>query len=345
MDKRIGRRYKNTRRSGKGPASLDDLYDTFVTAKIAEGVSARTIETYEENYRFLCDYIALEGLPREFDSVTTDLLRSYINWMLTKKRKWEGHAHKSEDEKTVGLSPVTVNTRLKGLRTMFTFLYAEDEIPYNPFDKIKPVKEPEQEIEIMTAEQMERILKSPDRKTYAGFRDFVFMNVLIDGFFRINEALKIRESDINFETGLVTIPAVNAKSRKSKTVPLSRGTLKLLRDLIADNADFETDYVFLTNYGDNISDDRMRDRIKQHARKANIDVRVYPHLFRHSAATLYLENGGEIRFLAELLGHADLRMVLRYTHLSKKAVSEMHVKYSPIHNVTGKLSKERRIMR
>jgi len=265
--------------------------------------------------------------------------------MLKEKRKWEGHAHKAEKDKTVGLSPVTVNTRLKGLRTMFNFLYDEDYIQNNPMAKIKPVIEPESEIEVMSGEQLERLLKMPNRKTYVGFRDFVFMNVLIDGFFRLNEAVKIKVSDIDFNLELITIPANNVKVRRSKKVPISKGTLRLLADLIKENEDFDSEFIFLTNYGENIADDRMRDRIKIYAEKAGLEINVYPHLFRHSAATIYLENGGEVRFLAEMLGHRDLRMVMRYTHLSKKSVKEMHSKYSAIHNITNKLSKDRRTHR
>jgi len=345
MDQRLGRRYKNARKLGTGAAALRDYYNIFVHAKIAEGVSERTLETYEENYRFLCDYLDLKKIPHYAAEVTPDVLRSYINWMLTEKRKWEGHAHKAEEDKTVGLSPVTVNTRLKGLRTMFGFLFEEGHVDTNPFDRVKPVREPEETIEIMSEQQMQLLLKMPNKKTYVGFRDFVFMNLLIDGFFRINEALKLSEREINFELGLVTIPGRRVKTRVSKTVPLSKGTQKLLSTLIAENSEFNTDFLFLTNYGEPISDDRMRDRIKYYAEKAGMSIRIYPHLFRHSAATLYIENGGDPRSLAELLGHTDMRMVMKYTHLSKSAIADKHDKYSPIHNVTGKLSKNRKTKR
>ncbi|MFB6362510.1 tyrosine-type recombinase/integrase [Paenibacillus elgii] len=344
-DQRIGKRYKNDRNVRAKHASMDELYETFFNAKVAEGVSKRTLETYEENYRFLCDFLAMTDTPREINSVTPEVLRKYITWMLRSKRKWEGHAHKAERDKTAGLSAVTVNTRMKGLRTMFNFLYNEDLIETNPFHKVKPVREPENEIQIMTAEQLERLLKAPDKRTYAGFRDYVFMSLLVDGFYRINEALNLKKSDINFETGMTYVTAERVKTRRSKSVPLEKSTLRALSDLIKENAEFDTDYIFLTNYGSLISDDRMRDRIKQHAKKAGLEIRVYPHLFRHTAATMFLENGGDVRFLAEILGHADLRMVLRYTHLSKKSVKEQHGKFSPINNVMSGLSKQRKIKR
>lgn len=228
---------------------------------------------------------------------------------------------------------------------MFNFLYFEDLIQTNPFHKIKPVREPESEIQVMSTDQLERLLKTPNKRSYAGFRDFVFMAVLVDGFFRINEALQLKKSDVNFETGMVHVAAERVKTRKGRSVPLEKSTLRLIVDLIKENDEFETEYLFLTNYGGLISDDRMRDRIKGHAKAAEIDIRVYPHLFRHTAATMFLENGGDVRYLAEILGHTDLRMVLRYTHLSKKSVKEQHGKFSPIKNVLSGLNKQRKIIR
>ncbi|MCM3272976.1 tyrosine-type recombinase/integrase [Paenibacillus elgii] len=344
-DQRLGKRYKNDRNVRAKHASMDELYETFYSAKVAEGVSKRTLETYEENYRFLCDYLAMTDTPREINSVTTEILRKYITWMLNDKRKWEGHAHKSEANMTKGLSAVTVNTRLKGLRTMFNFLYAEELIQANPFRFIKPVREPEEEIQILTADQLERLLKAPDKRTYAGFRDYVFMTLLVDGFFRINEALQLKRSDINFDIGMAKASAKNVKSRRARSVPLSKPTLRLVKELLKENEDFGTDYLFVTNYGLPISDDRMRDRIKEHAKNAGIETRVYPHLFRHTAATMYLENGGDLRYLADLLGHSDLRMVQRYTHLSISALKEQHRRFSPINNVLSNMTKSRKTKR
>lgn len=345
MDRRIGKKYRFRRETSANQTSLDEMYEVFYNAKIAEGVSSRTLETYEENYRFLCDYLAQNNIKREPRRVTTEILRQYITWMLGRKRKWEGHAHKAEAEKTVGLSPVTVNTRLKGIRTMFNFLEAEGLLPDNPMKRIKSVREPESNVKVLTAGQLEQLLKTPDRGTYAGFRDYVFMVVLIDGFFRLNEALSLREGDINFKTGLCTLPAERMKNRRSRTVPLSQPTLRLIKQLIKENKEYETDLLFLTNYGEYITDDRMRDRIKEHAKKAGLKVRVYPHLFRHSAATIYLEKGGDIRFLAGILGHSDLRMVQRYTHPSDSAIKAQHNMYSPINDVLGKLAKPRKTKR
>lgn len=346
MDGRVGKRVKNARAAQDSAKPLAHLFDVFYNAKVAEGRSRRTLEMYRENFAAFCAYLDDCGLERSLTAVTPDVLRSYMAWMAQGRRKWEGHAHKHERNMTVGLSPVTVNTRMKSLRTMFKFLEDDGQIPTDPCAKVRKMKEPEKETEILTVDELQRLLKAPDQRTYAGFRDYVAMNVLIDGFFRINEVLTLRTGDIDLHTGMVTVKETVAKSRKARYVPLQKRTLRLLRDLIDENADFDTDAIFLTNYGGALTDDQFRNRLKEHAERAGLTVNIYPHLFRHTSATLFLENGGSERYLAEILGHADMRMIMRYTHLSRrKSVKDQHDQYSPINDVVGKLARERKTKR
>lgn len=121
--------------------------------------------------------------------------------------------------------------------------------------------------------------------------------------------------------------------------------MRLITELLDEVEEFETEYVFTSNYGEPLKDDQYRNRLKEHAKKAGLNLRIYPHLFRHTAATHFLENGGDIRHLQKILGHADLRMVERYTHLSKEAIKEQHDKYAPINGLMGALQKERKIKR
>ncbi|WP_110930577.1 tyrosine-type recombinase/integrase [Paenibacillus bouchesdurhonensis] len=342
MDKRVGKNYKFTRSSKAANKPLDDLFDIFYAGKVAEGRSPRTLEMYSEGFRYLTEYMENVGVERTFNAVTPDLLRSYIAWMLHGKRKWEGHAHKSEEDKTVGLSPVTVNTKIKPLKTMFRYLNEEGHIDHDPCARIKKIHEPEKKIRVLTVGELQKLLAAPDRKTYAGFRDYVAMNVLIDSFARIGEILSIKKADIDFKLGMIWFDEKIVKTRKGRAVPVTKRTLRLLKELIKENEDFDTEYVFVTNYGEPIRDDRLRDRLKQHAKAAGLNVRVHPHLFRHTSATMFLEKGGDLRHLASILGHTDLRMVMKYTHLSDRAIKAQHELYSPINDVVKPLNRERK---
>nr|WP_281172479.1 tyrosine-type recombinase/integrase [Ectobacillus panaciterrae] len=109
--------------------------------------------------------------------------------------------------------------------------------------------------------------------------------------------------------------------------------------------EFKTEDIFVTNYGKLMNHNHFHKRIKVHTRRARITKNVHPHLFQHTSATMFLEAGGDTRHLQMLLGHADLRMVIRYTHLSKQALINQHNKFSPLNAVIGKLNKERKVLR
>lgn len=83
----------------------------------------------------------------------------------------------------------------------------------NPFDSVKKVEEDDNEIHIMSVDQLRKLLAAPNQRRYSGFRDYVVMNVLLDGFLRINEALSLRLSDIDFDLGMITIRAEQSKNR------------------------------------------------------------------------------------------------------------------------------------
>ncbi|WP_088049797.1 tyrosine-type recombinase/integrase [Virgibacillus dakarensis] len=321
---------------------LDDLFKTFYSIKVAEGRSERTLGQYQDNYSYFVKYLDKRGIEPLFSNLDRTIFRDYITYMRNEIVTFEGHKYKTDKQRQIGLAPSTINTRLKTLRTMFTCLYEEEITASNPTNGVKNLPNPLEEIEVLTLDELKRLLKTPDRSMYAGFRDHTLMYVLIDGLMRISEATNLKERNFDLKHNTVTIPASIAKSRKPRTLPLRPATTKLVKRLIAANGDFNSEYVFLTNYGEPIDRDQFRKRLNEYGDKAKIKKNIHPHLLRHTAATLFLEDGGSIRHLQMLLGHADLRMVLRYTHLSNEAVQNEHTKHSPINKVADKLSRPRK---
>ncbi|MED4309146.1 tyrosine-type recombinase/integrase [Bacillus paralicheniformis] len=344
--KRSGKRVKKERTLRKTATNLDVLFVQFRAIKKSEGRADSTIGQYEDNYGFFLEFLDRKGIARSINEINRDVIRKYIVYMQDEWVKFEDHAFKKDEHMAKGLAPATINTRLKTLRVLFKTLYDEELIGNNPMHGIKNVKEPEEEIIILDEDELRLLFSAPNQRNYADFRDYVLMNVLLDGMMRISEALGLREENFDFKGCSLHIPAVIAKNRKARTVPIEFGTAKLLNELITENkADFDSDYLFLANYGGRLTRDHFRKRLVQYAREVGITKRVHPHLFRHTAATMYLESGGDIRHLQMLLGHSDLRMVMRYTHLSGRSLTSQHTKYSAINSVRKKLNKQRKIKR
>ncbi|WP_257149481.1 tyrosine-type recombinase/integrase [Bacillus cereus] len=114
--------------------------------------------------------------------------------MKNEKTQFEDHNYKPDDCKTVGLSPSTINTRLKTLRVMFRFLVDEELIERNPMKQIKNVNEPQEEIAVLTVDELRRLLDTSNKRSYSAFQDYV----TIDTFLRISEVLSLTVHDIDF---------------------------------------------------------------------------------------------------------------------------------------------------
>ncbi|MDP4550848.1 tyrosine-type recombinase/integrase [Alkalihalobacillus macyae] len=326
-------------------SDMDALFESFINSKIAEGRAESTVDKYRLYYRFFGEYLDDKGIDRDVRIISTKVIRDYVAWMLEDRVKFAGHKYKPDKAKTLGLSPCSVNDRLKSLKTIFRFFESENVIESNPAQSIKYVREVDEDVQILTTDELRALLNAPDQRKYSDFRDYVLMTLLIDSFMRINEATSIKQFDVDFSAQIVTVRAVVAKSRKTRIIPLQKKTVSLLRELLKETEEFESDYVFLANYGERLQPNHFRNQLRKYAKRAGIDRRVHPHLFRHTGATMALEAGMDIRHLQMLMGHSDLRMLIRYTHLSQKSLKKQHADFSPLNEVLGKLNKDRKIKR
>ncbi|MEI3606895.1 tyrosine-type recombinase/integrase [Pseudogracilibacillus sp. SE30717A] len=325
---------------------LEVIFSTFIRDRKAEGVGDRAVEDYEYSFKYLLKYLDLVGEEHDIRNVTEDVIRDYIVHMQEETVKFEGHPFKTDKDKEKGLSVSTINTRIKSLRTLFNRLETSGAWEGNIFKNIKNLRQPVERIEILTPKEIRELLRIPDRRSYAGFRDYVIIHFLLDSMIRIGEAVQLIKSDFDFGGRSVTVPAHVAKNKNFRIVPLSDKTLRLIKELIEENeTDFDSEYIFLTNYGEPIDSERFRTRLKEFVKQTSIKKNVYPHLLRHTAATSFLQNGGDIRHLQMILGHADLRMVQRYTHLSNPSLARQHGRYTIMNDLEGKLEKPRKIKR
>lgn len=121
---------------------------------------------------------------------------------------------------------------------MFRFLVDEDLIGSNPMKHVKDVNEPQEEITILTVDELRRLLDVPNKRNYSDFRDYVILNLLLDTFLRISEALSLTVNDIDFLAKVITVRATVAKSRKARIVPIKNMTANLLKDLINQHEKF-----------------------------------------------------------------------------------------------------------
>ncbi|MEH7121560.1 tyrosine-type recombinase/integrase [Neobacillus vireti] len=320
---------------------LTDLFETFMKAKGLEGLRERTLEEHRTTFKYFLTFLERKHPHLKYiDDINTEVVRDYVYYMTKEKQLWDDHTEASMRFKTEkkGLSPFTVNIRLRTLKCFFKFLYDEGHISENPTKRVKLLKTEQDTIEAFSEKQIIDLLNQPDQRSYAGFRDYTLMLLFLDSGIRCNEALGLKIKDFNYDQGIIKVPASLAKNTHARILPISKKTAKSLKTLIKENSVFESqDYIFLSNYGQKIDPSWIRSRIKEYGKKADIkDIRVSPHTFRHTFSKMYILNGGDAFTLQRLLDHSTMNMVRKYIQMNSEDIKKQHHQFSPINNLFNK---------
>lgn len=291
--------------------SLENMLESVLKSKIIEGVSTQTLRNYKKTFAQFKGY--LEDI--EVDNVlnlTQSNAKDFVYFMIQKD-----------------LKPATINTYIRYIKSAYNLLSDEGTVE-NIFKGIKQVKVDEKSIDVLSVEEIKELLKAMDLGSYTEFRDYVFIHVLIDTFSRIGETLALTKKDVDLVNHTVTFN--KTKSRKLRTVPISKTTVKLLKKLIKETEEFESEYIFLSWNGKPMENSgrQLSTKLKEYAKRAGIKKRVHPHLFRHSASAHFLKETGNIRVLQKILGHSDISITQRYSHILDSTVHDLHDKYSII---------------
>ena len=149
---------------------------------------------------------------------------------------------------------------------------------------------------------------------------------------RVSELIDLKISNINFKESYLK---VDGKGDKSRFVPLATYTAKLIKDYITEvrskykvNKKCE-DILFLNSRGSAMSRVIVFIIIKELTEKAGINKKISPHTFRHSFATHLLQNGADLRYIQEMLGHSSISTTEIYTHLKNEELRDVILNYHP----------------
>ncbi|QJD85984.1 tyrosine-type recombinase/integrase [Cohnella herbarum] len=317
---------------------IDYYFDIFFRAKKIEGLKPRTLNDHKSHYRYLQRWLTKHHPTLKLEELTADHFRQYVGHMLTEQALYDGHPTLQDHNTAQGLSPATVNIRTRTLKCFLRFLHDEGYLQTDLASRVKLQKVKEDTLGAFEKEQVLQLLAAPNQREYTGFRDYVLLTLLFDTGLRINEALNLTADDLDVANRTITVRATVAKNGTSRVVPVRKRTAELLAALIQENRkQFATrcpSTVFLLNYGKPLTYNQAYERIRLHGDKAGITgVRVSPHTFRHTFATLYVLNGGDPFTLQKILGHHDFSMVRKYVQVNQRDLQEKHEQSSPLAGV------------
>lgn len=169
--------------------------------------------------------------------------------------------------------------------------------------------------ETLTIEEVNALLKQPNRKCPTGLRNYAAMLVMYRAGLRVSEVVNLQARDIDWQQG--DLKVVDGKGGKDRVVPLELWVLDTLKQWKAAKPK-NSKGLFCTLKGEKLNDRYIREFVKRYGEKAGISKikGVHPHMLRHTFATELLGKGFNIREVQELLGHSDLSTTMIYTHVN-----------------------------
>ena len=191
---------------------------------------------------------------------------------------------------------------------------------------------------VLTTAEVEQVLNTPDLQTDVGVRDRAMLETLYSTGMRRMELVGLKLFDVDIERGTVMIR--QGKGRKDRMIPIGERALAWIaryRDEVRPQWALAQDdgILFLTMQGESLSLNRLTQMVREYIEAAQIGKQGSCHLFRHTMATLMLENGADTRVIQAILGHASLESTQIYTQVSIRHLREVHAATHP-----GRLARE-----
>ncbi|WP_313343635.1 tyrosine-type recombinase/integrase [Sedimentibacter sp.] len=310
---------------------LSQLKNMFIIDNEIKGNSKKTIAQYT---RVLSYFIEFAG-DIDSNSLTVDLLKSYQKNLL--ERDFIGNSFYSGKEGQK-LSRITVNTYMTHLRTFIIYLHDNGYIETNLFEKIKIVKKPKKIKEILSEYQIEKVLMSFTNCEMSLRNQCIFLS-MVDAGLRLSEICKLDVPDVMFNSNMIKIN--EAKGFKDRYVPMSLTLKKSLYKYITmyrvpDSIDNQA--LFLSKDKMRMSEKAVTMVIVRLRKKMKFE-KFNPHMLRHTFATNYIINGGDMFNLQLILGHEDLQTVRKYVHLARYYLQGDYTKISTCDRLSKNNSK------
>ncbi|WP_035855877.1 site-specific tyrosine recombinase XerD [Jeotgalicoccus marinus] len=280
--------------------------------KIEKGLSDASISSYNQDLKKYSQFLEDQNVTR-VESITAETLVTFLQFLTSENK-----------------SAKTIRRMQSTLKNFHQFLQIERITENNPALRLQTPKEEKALPVVLTIEEMERLLQSPDQTTQ-DIRDNAMMELLYASGLRVSELINLNISDLNLEMGFIH---VYGKGEKERIVPTTEYVAKKLTNYIKNYRlkllkDENIDTLFLTNRGKGFTRQGLWKTIKKYVRDSGIDKNITPHTFRHSFATHLIENGADLRAVQEMLGHSDISTTQIYTQISAGKIREMYKQFHP----------------
>lgn len=281
--------------------------------RLEKGLSPRTLDAYMSDVEKFEAYIQEGG--GDILTVELEQLRSYIATLVD-----------------VGIHPRTQARLLSSLRSFYGFLKMDGYIESNPTEQLKSPKLPMYLPDVLTLDEIDRVIDAIDLSQLEGQRNRAMIEVLYSCGLRVSELCNLKISDLYLDEEFIR---VTGKGDKQRLVPISPRAIAELnyyfndRDHIEIKPGYE-DYVFISERRRKpLSRITVFHIVKELVEAAGVQKNVSPHTFRHSFATHLLEGGANLRIIQAMLGHESIATTEIYAHIDRTRLREEILEHHP----------------
>jgi len=321
---KLGKRWQHV---PKDQTTLDQLIWAFEVRNRTLNRSPKTTSWDSNNLRLFKNFLEAHGYSLAIGDIGIQVVREYIMHLQT-KNKYDNHPLTPVREER--LTPCTIRDHVETIKALFTWLSEEGYTETNKLEMLKYPKVPKKYVEVLSDEEIRKVLSIIDQDSPAGARNAAIMVTFLDTGLRVAELVNLKMGDARIEQGYLK---VMGKGSRERMVPIGVSTQRILLRYVLryrpEPAHAEADNFFLTSYRKPMTVNTVHLMLKRLGAAAGVK-RLHAHLCRHTFATKYLLNGGDVFSLQQILGHSSLEMVRRYVTLASAQVSVQHKKFSPM---------------
>jgi len=284
--------------------------------KLERGLSMNSIESYEFDLIQFKNFIIENSINESPKKCSSSTVKRYL---------YKNFSNKKSRSQARSIS---------ALKSFFNYLLFEGEIHSSPLNDIESPKIENKLPEVLTEDEIKRLISSVNLDSEFGQRNKTIIEVLYGTGIRVSELIELKLSNIFFKESILK---VTGKGNKERFVPLGKIAIieikKYLnnRDKLKINSKF-SDILFLNRYGRQLTRSMIFKVINDSSKNAEIDKKISPHTLRHSYATHLLKNGADLRTIQLILGHESITTTEIYTHLDTFHLEDVLKKYHPREN-------------
>lgn len=295
---------------------LQDAIDEFILDQRVRGNSQATIDYYSFALGLFSQFF---GSDRVLSDLSLKLCKEYYVYLIEDK----------------SINSVSIQTYIRALRSFLRWLYDNDYIDSNICEKFKLPKATRKVIDVLSDEEIGRLLSALSGNEWLTVRNRLIVALMLDSGLRLNEVVTLRSSAVHLKDRYLI---VTGKGDKQRTVPFGSFTASTLEDYLRITQNARSDGSLIIKVSETqcgfepITQATIKNMFRRLKARSGIP-RLYPHLLRHTFATRFLENGGNIYTLQAILGHSSLDMVKKYLHLASTRIRADFPRFSPLDNI------------